>query len=108
MIPISPKNPGFFGSKINFLIFAWAKPWMRSHRKFRGYSLSQYLKAKIQSLELIIAAAKKFCNLNLVQDIFYSSQVLTESVNIGRHVNDVDGKARIVYMTSLNANLGLR
>ena len=34
------------------------------------------LKAKIQSLELIIAAAKKFCNLNLVQDIFYSSQVL--------------------------------
>ena len=79
---------------------------MGSLRKFRGYSLSQYLKAKIQSLELIIAAAKKFCNLNLVQDIFYSSQVL--SVNIGRHVNDVDGKARIVYMTSLNANLGLR
>jgi S-adenosylmethionine decarboxylase len=32
----------------------------------------------LQSLELIIAAAKKFCNLNLVQDIFYSRRNFRE------------------------------
>jgi len=66
------------------------------------------MKIENKSLELIIAAAKKFCNLNLVQDIFYSSQVLTYSPNIGRHVVDVDGEARIVDMTDFDANLGLR
>ena len=66
-------------------------------------------KTEFQSLELIIAAAKKFCNLNLVQDIFYSSQVLTYSSNIGpSHVVDINGKARIVNMTGVDANLGLR
>ena len=48
----------------------------------KSFFLSYFSKTDFQSLELIIAAAKKFCNLNLVQDIFYSSQVLTYSSNI--------------------------
>ena len=75
----------------------------------KSFFLSYFSKTDFQSLELIIAAAKKFCNLNLVQDIFYSSQVLTYSSNIGpSHVVDVNGKARIVNMTGVDANLGLR
>ena len=38
MIPKSPRSTRIFLMKIDFLTFAWAKLWMGSPRKFRGYS----------------------------------------------------------------------
>ena len=38
MIPNSPRSSRIFRLKIDFLTFAWAKPWMGSPRKFREYS----------------------------------------------------------------------
>ena len=69
MVPISPMNSRIFQLKIDFLLFAWAKPWVGSPRKFREYSkhILWWIWKFLILIWWVLLTADKSCDRKTVQ-----------------------------------------